>query len=108
MRAWCGERTTQEALVELRNAGLPAGPVLTPQMALDDVQVAAMGFLHAIGDFPGLPRAAPVPDLPVRLSRSGGGIERRPPLLGEHTDEILRSIGMTEREIVDLRAQRII
>jgi len=108
MRAWCAERTTQEALVELRSAGLPAGPVLTPQMALDDVQVAAMGFLHAIGDFPGLPRAAPVPDLPVRLSRSGGGIERRPPLLGEHTDEILRSIGMTEREVVDLRAQRII
>jgi crotonobetainyl-CoA:carnitine CoA-transferase CaiB-like acyl-CoA transferase len=108
MRAWCAQRTTEEALIELRNAGLPAGPVLTPQMALDDEQVAAMGFLRAVQDYPGLPRAAPVPDLPVRLSQSGGGIERRPPLLGEHTDEILRSLGVSDREIAELRADGII
>jgi len=108
MRTWCGERTTQQALAELRAAGLPAGPVLTPQMALDDPQVAAMGFLREIADFPGLPRAAPVPDLPVRLSVSGGGIERRPPLLGEHTEEILRGLGYSEPEIAALRAERII
>ena len=108
MASWCRARTTAQALDELRAAGLPAGPVLTPQMALEHPQVAAMQFLCAIGDFPGLPRPAHVPDLPVRLSVTGGGIERRPPLLGEHTDEVLRGVGYSGREIAGLRAQRVI
>ncbi len=108
MRAWCAARSTREALTELQAAGVPAGPVYTPQMALDDPQVAAMRFMHAVTDFPGLTRPVPVPDLPVRLTRSGGGIDRRPPLLGEHTLEILRSLGYSDREIDVLRDERVI
>ncbi|MDE1923518.1 MAG: CoA transferase, partial [Gammaproteobacteria bacterium] len=52
MEDWCAERTTAEALAALEAAGLPAGPVYTPQQALDDPQVAAMGFLHSIADYP--------------------------------------------------------
>ena len=104
MRTWCAERTTAEAVRELEAAGLPAGAVYTPQQALDDPQVAAMSLLKWIADYPGLPRPAPVPDLPVRLSASGGGIERRPPLLGEHTDVVLAQLGYSGAEIAELRA----
>jgi len=104
MRTWCAQRTTAEAVRELEAAGLPAGAVYTPQQALDDPQVAAMSLLKWIGDYPGLPRPAPVPDLPVRLSASGGGIERRPPLLGEHTDVVLAQLGYSGAEIAELRA----
>jgi crotonobetainyl-CoA:carnitine CoA-transferase CaiB-like acyl-CoA transferase len=108
MRQWCAERTTDEALRELQAAGLPSGPVQTLQQALDHPQVAAMRALHAITDFPGLRQPARVPDLPVKLSVSGGGITHRPPLLGEHTDEVLRSLGYSSAEITALRDARVI
>lgn len=108
MRAWCAERTTAQALQELERAGLPAGPVLTPQQALDDPQVAAMGFLKMVADYPGLARAAPVADLPVRLSHTPGGVISRPPLLGEHTDEILGQLGYSAAQIASLRADGIV
>jgi len=108
MRQWCSERTTDEALREMQAVGLPAGPVQTLQQALDHPQVAAMQVLHAITDFPGLQRPAQVPDLPVRLSVSGGGITDRPPLLGEHTDEVLRGLGYSSEEITALRDARVI
>ena len=108
MRQWCSERTTEEALRELQAAGLPAGPVQTLQQALDHPQVAAMQALHAITDFPGMQRPARVPDLPVKLSVSGGGITHRPPLLGEHTDEVLCGLGYSSEEITALRDAHVI
>jgi crotonobetainyl-CoA:carnitine CoA-transferase CaiB-like acyl-CoA transferase len=108
MREWCGERTTAQAIADLEAAGLPAGPVYTPQQALDDPQAAAMRFFKAIADYPGLPRPAPVPDLPLRFSGMDAGIRTRPPLLGEHTDALLGALGYSAREIAALRAQDIV
>jgi crotonobetainyl-CoA:carnitine CoA-transferase CaiB-like acyl-CoA transferase len=108
MREWCAARTTAAALAELDAAGLPAGPVQNLQQALDQPQVSAMQLLREVADFPGLPRPVPVPDLPVRLSVSGGGIRQRPPLLGEHTDSVLGSLGYSAAEISELRAAQVI
>ena len=108
MRQWCGGRTTAQAIAELEAVGLPAGPVHSPQQALDDPQVAAMEFLKAIDDYPGLPRAAPVPDLPVRFSGMDAGISARPPLLGEHTDALLGDLGYSAGEIAALRAREVV
>ncbi|HWJ07687.1 MAG TPA: CoA transferase, partial [Steroidobacteraceae bacterium] len=63
MREWCTTRTTAQALQELQAAGLPCGPVHTLRQALDHPQVDAMRWLAQVADFPGLPRAAAVPDL---------------------------------------------
>lgn len=107
MRAWCAQRSTEDAVAELDAAGIPAGPVYRPQDALDDPQVAALGCLRPV-DYPGLPRPAPVADLPVRLSATPGGITRRPPTLGEHTDEILQSLGYAADEVAALRSRGIV
>lgn len=107
-RAWCAARTTRTAIEQLEAAGIPAGPVLRPREALEDPQVAAMGMLATVADFPGLPRPARVPDLPVRLSGAPGGVRSRPPLLGEHTDAILASLAFSAEEIVALRAAAVV
>ncbi len=107
MRAWCAERTTAEALASLERAGIPAGPVYTPQQALDDPQVAAMGFLTAVSGYPGLVRPAPIADLPVKLSATPGGIRTPPPQAGEHSQEILASLGYTPQEIAAFHASGV-
>ncbi|HTB29620.1 MAG TPA: CoA transferase [Steroidobacteraceae bacterium] len=108
MADWCAARTSAEAVAELDAAGLPAGPVYTPQQALDDSQVAAMRFLHAVRGYPGLARPVPVSGLPVRLGKTPVCAPNRPPTLGEHTDAILEELGYSPAEIGDLKAQQVV
>jgi len=108
MADWCAARTTADALQALDAAGLPAGPIYTPQQALDDPQVAAMNFLHSIAEYPGLHRPVPVSGLPVDLSATPGKSPERPPLLGEHTDAMLAELGYTPAEITALKEQGVV
>jgi crotonobetainyl-CoA:carnitine CoA-transferase CaiB-like acyl-CoA transferase len=108
MRAWCARRTTKDAIAQLEAAGLPAGPVYTPQQALDDPQAIAMQWFAEVAGYPGLPRPARVPDLPLRFSRSQGGIDRAPPTLGEHTDAVLAELGYDEASRARLRASGVV
>ncbi len=107
MAAWCAERTTEVALAELEDARIPAGPVYSPQQALDDSHVQAIGFLKALG-FPGVPALAPVSDTPFSLSGAETGVRHRAPQLGEHTDEILESLGYRPGDIAELRTARVV
>jgi crotonobetainyl-CoA:carnitine CoA-transferase CaiB-like acyl-CoA transferase len=45
---------------------------------------------------------------PVKLSGTPTTVARLAPLLGEHTDEVLREFGLDDREIAELRAARVI
>jgi crotonobetainyl-CoA:carnitine CoA-transferase CaiB-like acyl-CoA transferase len=107
MAEWCRERTTDEAIDACVEFSVPAGPVLTPQQALDDPQVAAMGDLHDV-DVPGAPAPAPIMGAPFSLSKTPGTLRHRAPLLGEHTDEVLGSIGYSAEQLDALREQRVI
>ena len=66
-----------------------------------------MNFMKPL-DFPGLPKAAPVMDTPIRLSDTPGGIRHRAPLLGEHTDAILTDLGYEAAAIDKLRQAGVI
>jgi crotonobetainyl-CoA:carnitine CoA-transferase CaiB-like acyl-CoA transferase len=108
MTRWCAERSTAEAITALEAAGLPAGPVLSPQQALDDPQVATMRFFEAIGDYPGLERPVPVVRLPLALGAEPAAPLAPPPRLGEHTDAILTELGYETEAIATLRAHGVI
>ncbi|HWG69878.1 MAG TPA: CoA transferase [Steroidobacteraceae bacterium] len=108
MASWCAARTTADALAALDAAGLPAGPIYTPQQALDDPQVAAMNFLHAIADYPGLHRPVPVSGFPVQLCATPAAAPSRPPLLGEHTDTVLAELGYSPGDIAAFRASGVV
>ncbi|MBI5278704.1 MAG: CoA transferase [Burkholderiales bacterium] len=103
MSAWCGERTRDEVLAALAAAKLPAGPVYSPQEALDDPHVQAAGLLQPqwYGD-----QQYPLALHPVGVS--GAAIRRPAPRLGEQTDEILSELGYSEADIAALRSDRVV
>ncbi len=89
----------------LNAAGIPAGPILTIAEMFDHPQAAAREMILRL--------AHPVhgeirtTGLAVKLSDTPGAIAR-PPLLGEHTDEFLKSYGYTAEDLARLRADGVI
>jgi crotonobetainyl-CoA:carnitine CoA-transferase CaiB-like acyl-CoA transferase len=104
---WCKDLTTAEAIAILEKARIPSAPVYTPQQALDDPHVQAMGYLHPV-DFPGLPRSAPVAKAPVRLGRTPTRTPGPPPRLGADTDAILGDLGYDGAAIARLRQSGVV
>jgi formyl-CoA transferase/CoA:oxalate CoA-transferase len=90
----------------LNRAGVPAGPVLDLEQVFADPQVLAREMLvelphPEVGTFK-------TTGLPVKLSRSPGGIHRSPPRHGEHTEEVLLESGLAREEIAQLRRSQVI
>jgi crotonobetainyl-CoA:carnitine CoA-transferase CaiB-like acyl-CoA transferase len=103
MAQWCKIRTRSNALAELEEARIPAYPVYSPQEALDDPHVQAMGYLRMI-NYPGLPRPAPVVETPFRMSRTPPEYRSVPPTLGAHTHDVLLELGYDDVQIGALKA----
>jgi CoA:oxalate CoA-transferase len=100
-------KTTAEWLREFDTIGLPCGPLNNIAEAAAQPQVKARGMLVDV-EHPVIGKL-PLPDTPVKLSRTPGGIRGASPALGEHTDEVLRGLlAMSEDEITDLRRSNVI
>ena len=104
---WCRPRTTEVALAELEAARIPSGPVLTYQESLDHPAIQATAHLKPV-DYPGAPKPVPIADTPFTLSETPMGLSKRAPTIGEHTEEILQSLGYTAKQINQLREDQII
>jgi len=99
--------TTEELRKILDGAGIPNGPVWTVGEALTAPQTIALGMVQELEH----PRAGriKVTGIPVNLSSTPGSLRQPPPLLGQHTEEVLsRLLGMDPREIQELRQKGVI
>jgi crotonobetainyl-CoA:carnitine CoA-transferase CaiB-like acyl-CoA transferase len=107
MRQWCVSRSSAAALDLLAEARIPCGEVLAPRDTLQNEHIVATEMLKYT-DYPGLNSPAPIVETPVKLSKTPGNIRHRAPTLGEHTQEIISSLGYSDEEIELLRNKRVI
>lgn len=99
-------KTVAEWMTLLREAGIPCSPIHTLGEALAHPQVASRGLLVQSEH----PVLGPLQNLgmPVRFQNADRNASRPPPLLGEHTEEILRDAGYDEERIAQLREAAVI
>jgi crotonobetainyl-CoA:carnitine CoA-transferase CaiB-like acyl-CoA transferase len=97
---------TDHWLHRLLAAGVPCGPVNDIPTALADPQTQARQMVQTITH----PVAGPAPQLgPVaKLSATPAQIRSAPPLLGQHTDEVLTEFGYTKEAIAQWHKEGVI
>lgn len=97
------DRTAQEWEDYLQAKHVPATRVRELREALADPHLKHRGVLHRHEHIPGVDKPVTVPLQAFKFAHGGASIERAPPRLGEHTDEILGSVGYTAAQIAALR-----
>ncbi|MFQ6124995.1 MAG: CaiB/BaiF CoA transferase family protein [Candidatus Heimdallarchaeota archaeon] len=81
----------------LQDAGLPCAPVNTVDRIVSNPQVLHRQMLVEV-DHPTAGKIK-VPGIPIKLTKTPGSIRRPPPLLGEHSREVLEELGFDESTI---------
>ena len=104
---WIRERSTDDWLDVLERAQTPGGRINSIDQVFDDPQVRARGMRL---DLPH-PRAGSVPSIanPIRFSETPIEYGNAPPMLGQHTDEVLMELlDLSAADIRQLRERRVI
>ncbi|QNH06923.1 CoA transferase [Pseudomonas sp. B11D7D] len=100
-------KTTAQWIELLETAGVPCGPINDLQQVFADPQVQARGLRL---DLPNaLGSSTPQVASPLRLSATPVAYCSAPPLLGQHTEALLRRLlGMSEGQVAELREAGVI
>ena len=113
MEALTRTRTTAQWIALLEKKAVPCGPINDLGQAFDDAQVKARGLkinqplAHAVVEKTAIQSIAGVAS-PLRLTATPPVLNRPPPALGEHTEEVLVELGLGASERAALRAGGVV
>jgi crotonobetainyl-CoA:carnitine CoA-transferase CaiB-like acyl-CoA transferase len=99
-------RPVSEWVEDLQAANVPCGPINDLADVFADPQVLARDMLQEMPH----PTLGTIKQtgLPIKFSRTPGGLDRHPPLLGEHNQEILSSLGYSDADVQSLKDASVI
>ena len=100
-------KTTAEWIAALEQAGVPCGPINDLAQVFADPQVQSRGLRFELPH--ALAGSVPQVASPIRLSATPIQHRNAPPLLGEHTEQVLQQwLGMSTEQIAGLRAAGVL
>ena len=97
---------TADLVARLRAAGVPSAPILTVDQVVREPQTEASGMLVSAAH-PRLPEYRSV-GLPIQWDGRRPEVRRVPPLLGEHSADVLTALGYTLDDVRTLKAQGLV
>lgn len=106
-------RSTAQWIALLEHQAVPCGPINDMRQAFDDAQVKARGLVinqplaRTFPDGSAIESIASVAS-PLRLLATPPVVQRPPPALGEHTDEVLGELGLDATRIAALRERGVV
>ena len=100
------KKTTDEWIKLLGQEGIPCGRVRRVGEVLESENTKAREMMVEVED----PVRGKMKLLgtPVKLSNTPGDIRLTPPLLGQHTEEVLKELGYSEEEVKELKSKGIV
>ncbi|HEX7220058.1 MAG TPA: CaiB/BaiF CoA-transferase family protein [Burkholderiales bacterium] len=104
--AWTSVRSVQEVLDEMQKAEVPAGRIYSAADIAADPHYAARGMIEEVIAGDGEPLK--VPGIVPKLSATPGAMPAAAPKLGEHTEQVLKSLDFSAAEIGRLRKNGIV
>ena len=106
LEATLSKRPAAHWLAQLEEAKVPSGPINTMAEVYADPQIQARDMVVELSH----PTAGPIKSIgiPVKLSETPASIRRPPPLLGQHSEEVLQENGFSAEEVRRLAEAGII
>ncbi|MDB5749442.1 MAG: formyl-CoA transferase [Massilia sp.] len=106
IEAWTGTLSIEAALAGLKQADVPSGRIYSAKDIAEDEHYRARGVIEKVQSVDGL--EVDVPGVMPKLSGNPGAIRNRAPGLGEHTEQILASAGLSPAEIAALKEKGVV
>ncbi|MFT5442569.1 MAG: formyl-CoA transferase [Myxococcota bacterium] len=105
---WMRERSLAEVLREFGDAGIPAGAVCTYAEAANAPNTAARDMLQRVPDPASGTHSPPITGPAAKFSRTPTRVRSSAPTLGQHNDEILAELGLSDEELGSLREDGVV
>lgn len=102
LEAALSAKSVDEWITAFLDAGVPAAPILNYGDSLADPHTLARGLVQHL-EHP-VEGRIPALGIPAKLSETPGSLRTAAPLLGEHTEEVLRDVGFDQEKIDALLA----